>query len=190
MGKRICYSAMGFTNEKCGWRLSSDCSESSIEDILDSLNDAIDDILRNAMPRVSTLNLLICKCCPVLSLSPCKSTLCFSKGIGENLIHSPFLFFNTKPGLKRRKLALNNQYVPAITLFFSWKTFARKKVLLKNFDPYIKWKHYSIIYQNRTLFSLTEVPFQANFVVFYDLFHLRGCGSLYLKLRYLAEIFF
>ena len=77
MGKRICYSAMGFTNDKCGLRLSSDCSESSIEDILDSLNDAIDDILRKAMPRVSTLNLLICKCCPVLPLSPCKSTLCF-----------------------------------------------------------------------------------------------------------------
>ena len=127
MGKRICYSAMGFTNDKCGLRLSSDCSESSIEDILDSLNDAIDDILRKAMPRVSTLNLLICKCCPVLPLSPCKSTLCFWKAIGENLIHSPFLFYNTKPGLKRRKLALNNQYVPAITLFFSWKTFARKK---------------------------------------------------------------
>ena len=127
MGKRICYSAMGFTNDKCGLRLSSDCSESSIEDILDSLNDAIDDILRNAMPRVSTLNLLICKCCPVLPLSPCKSTLCFWKAIGENLIHSPFLFYNTKPGLKRRKLALNNQYVPAITLFCSWKTFARKK---------------------------------------------------------------
>lgn len=127
MGKRICYSAMGFTNDKCGLRLSSDCSESSIEDILDSLNDAIDDILRKAMPRVSTLNLLICKCCPVLPLSPCKSTLCFWKGIAENVIHSPFLFHNTKPGLKRRKLALNNQYVPAITLFFSWKTFARKK---------------------------------------------------------------
>ena len=37
---------------------------------------------------------------------------------------------------------------------------------------------------------MTEVPFQANFVVVYDLFHLRGCGSLCLKLRYLAEIFF
>lgn len=34
---------------------------------------------------------------------------------------------------------------------------------------------------------MTEVPFQANFVVVYDLFHLRGCGSLSLKLRYSAE---
>lgn len=191
MGKRICYSAMGFTNEKCGLRLSSDCSESSIEDILDSLNDAIDDILRNAMPRVSTLNLLICKCCPVLPLSPCKSTLCFWKGIGENLIHSPFLFYNTKPGLKRRKLALNNQYTYRQLLYFCrQENVCQKKVFLKNFDPSIKWKYYSIIYQNKTLFSLTEVPFQANFVVVYDLFHLRRCGSLCLKLLYLAEIFF
>ena len=37
---------------------------------------------------------------------------------------------------------------------------------------------------------MTEVPFQANFVVVYDLFHLRGCGSLSLKLRYSAEFFF
>ena len=36
---------------------------------------------------------------------------------------------------------------------------------------------------------MTEVPFQANFVVVYDLFHLRGCGSLSLKLRYSAEFF-
>lgn len=37
---------------------------------------------------------------------------------------------------------------------------------------------------------MTQVPFQANFVVVYDLIHLKGCGSLCLKLRYLAEIFF
>ena len=36
---------------------------------------------------------------------------------------------------------------------------------------------------------MTEVPFQANFVVVYDLFNLRGCGSLSLKLRYSAEFF-
>ena len=36
---------------------------------------------------------------------------------------------------------------------------------------------------------MTEVPFHANFVVVYDLFHLRGCGSLSLKLRYSAEFF-
>ena len=96
MGKRICYSAMGFTNEKCGLRLSSDCSESSIEDILDSLNDAIDDILQNAMPRVSTLNLLIWKCCPVLPLSPCKSTLCFWEGNWQKSNSFTFLVLQYK----------------------------------------------------------------------------------------------
>lgn len=51
MGKHIRYSGVSFTNEKCGWRFS-DCSESSIEDILDSLNDAIEEVLRSATPRV------------------------------------------------------------------------------------------------------------------------------------------
>lgn len=51
MGKHIRYSGVSFTNEKCGWRFS-DCSESSMEDILDSLNDVIEEMLRNAKPRV------------------------------------------------------------------------------------------------------------------------------------------
>ena len=54
MGKHMRYSGVGFTNEKRGWRLS-DCSESSIEDILDSLNDVIEEVLRNAKPRVCIL---------------------------------------------------------------------------------------------------------------------------------------
>ena len=53
MGKHVRYSYLRFrTDEKFGWRFS-DCSESSIEDILDSLNDTIGDVLRNALPRVS-----------------------------------------------------------------------------------------------------------------------------------------
>lgn len=52
MGKHIRYSGVRFTSQNCGWRFS-DCSESSVEDILDSLNDDIEDVLQNALPRVS-----------------------------------------------------------------------------------------------------------------------------------------
>lgn len=53
MGKHVRFSDLRFrVDEKFGWRFP-DCSESSIEDMLDSLNSAIEDVLRNALPRVS-----------------------------------------------------------------------------------------------------------------------------------------
>ena len=57
MGKHIRDSGVSFTSVKCGWRFS-DCSESSIEDILDSLNDVIEEVLQNATPRVCILKFL------------------------------------------------------------------------------------------------------------------------------------
>ena len=54
MGKYMRCSGVRFTNEKHGWRFS-DCSESSIEDLLGSLNDVIEEVLRNAKPRVCIL---------------------------------------------------------------------------------------------------------------------------------------
>lgn len=58
MGKHIRDSGVSFTNVKCGWRFS-DSSESSIEDILDSLNDVIEEVLQNAIPRVCILEILL-----------------------------------------------------------------------------------------------------------------------------------
>ena len=87
MGKHIAYSRERFTSEKCGWRFS-DSSESSIEDFLDSLNDAIEDILQTALPRVSMLKALSFY---FLSFAPFKRAKISVKAqrVHENL-HIPF----------------------------------------------------------------------------------------------------
>ena len=53
MGQYIPCAGRRFLDNSLAWRFLNHGESSSIEDILDSLNEAIEDVLENVIPRVS-----------------------------------------------------------------------------------------------------------------------------------------